>query len=145
MTNTLSRASRRYRWLRYSDTRYRARRSPLAIRTRNSSHGWCDAQTPRETNMKTDTRMLFTGFVWALAVLAAMPVLAEGKKLNIITIISDDFGYGDAGPYGGGEGRGMPTPNLDRIAKEGQTFFSFYAQPSCTPGRAAMLTGRFPN
>jgi arylsulfatase A-like enzyme len=39
----------------------------------------------------------------------------------------------------------MPTPNLDRLADEGMTFFSFYAQPSCTPGRAAMQTGRYPN
>jgi len=69
----------------------------------------------------------------------------SGKKPNIVLIVSDDFGYGDAGVYGGGLGRGMPTPNLDRIAAEGQTFFSFYGQPSCTPGRAAMITGRFPN
>src|SRR5499427_4111028 len=66
-------------------------------------------------------------------------------KPNIILIVSDDFGYGDSGVYGGGPGRGMPTPNLDRMADEGLTFFSFYAQPSCTPGRAAMITGRFPN
>ena len=59
--------------------------------------------------------------------------------------MSDDTGYGDLGPYGGGEGRGMPTPNIDRLANEGTTFFSFYAQPSCTPGRAAMQTGRIPN
>ena len=39
----------------------------------------------------------------------------------------------------------MPTPNIDRLAAEGMTFFSFYAQPSCTPGRAAMQTGRIPN
>ena len=39
----------------------------------------------------------------------------------------------------------MPTPNIDRLANEGMTFFSFYAQPSCTPGRAAMQTGRIPN
>src|SRR3546814_13149199 len=39
----------------------------------------------------------------------------------------------------------MPTPNLDRLANEGMTFFSFYAQPSCTPGRAAIQTGRIPN
>jgi len=39
----------------------------------------------------------------------------------------------------------MPTPNLDRLADEGMTFFSFYAQPSCTPGRAAVQTGRIPN
>ena len=38
----------------------------------------------------------------------------------------------------------MPTPNIDRLADEGMTFFSFYAQPSCTP-RAAMQTGRIPN
>ena len=66
-------------------------------------------------------------------------------KPNILFIVSDDTGYGDLGPYGGGIGRGMPTPNIDRMADEGMTFFSFYAQPSCTPGRAAMQTGRIPN
>ena len=81
----------------------------------------------------------------AALVCALSPAQAADKKPNIITIISDDFGWGDAGVYGGGEGRGMPTPHLDRLAKEGMTFFSFYGQPSCTPGRAAMLTGRFPN
>jgi len=67
------------------------------------------------------------------------------QKPNIILILSDDFGYGDAGVYGGGPNRGMPTPNLDRMANEGMTFFTFYAQPSCTPGRAAVQTGRIPN
>ena len=66
-------------------------------------------------------------------------------KPNIILILSDDFGYGDAGVYGGGPNRGMPTPNIDRLASEGMTFFTFYAQPSCTPGRAAVQTGRIPN
>jgi arylsulfatase len=66
-------------------------------------------------------------------------------KPNIVLIVSDDFGYGDAGVYGGGPNRGMPTPNLDRMAAEGMAFFTFYAQPSCTPGRAAMQTGRIPN
>ena len=70
---------------------------------------------------------------------------AAGTKPNILFIVSDDTGYGDLGPYGGGEGRGMPTPNFDRMAADGMTFFSFYAQPSCTPGRAAMQTGRIPN
>jgi arylsulfatase A-like enzyme len=70
---------------------------------------------------------------------------AQGDKPNIILLVSDDTGYGDLGPYGGGEGRGMPTPNIDRLAAEGMTLFSFYAQPSCTPGRAAMQTGRIPN
>jgi arylsulfatase A-like enzyme len=71
---------------------------------------------------------------------------SRGKgKPNIVLIVSDDFGYGDAGVYGGGENRGMPTPHLDRMAEEGMQFLSFYAQPSCTPGRAAMITGRIPN
>lgn len=74
----------------------------------------------------------------------ATPVAAQ-QKPNIILILSDDFGYGDSGPYGGGPGRGMPTPTLDRLAAEGMTFYSFYAQPSCTPGRAAVQTGRIPN
>ena len=39
----------------------------------------------------------------------------------------------------------MPTPNIDQLAKDGMMFTSFYAQPSCTPGRAAMQTGRIPN
>ncbi len=84
------------------------------------------------------------------AMVAAVPLggpvaQAQTQKPNIILIVSDDFGYGDAGAYGGGENRGMPTPNLDRLAVEGMQFLSFYAQPSCTPGRAAMQTGRIPN
>jgi arylsulfatase len=70
---------------------------------------------------------------------------AQDQKPNILLIVSDDTGYGDLGPYGGGPGRGMPTPSIDALAAEGMTFFSFYAQPSCTPGRAAIQTGRIPN
>src|SRR5688572_4774062 len=70
---------------------------------------------------------------------------AQTQKPNIIMIVSDDTGLGDLGPYGGGVGRGMPTPNIDKLASEGMQFYSFYAQPSCTPGRAAMQTGRIPN
>jgi arylsulfatase A-like enzyme len=80
-----------------------------------------------------------------LAPQAAAQPAAAGAKPNILFVVSDDTGFGDLGPYGGGEGRGMPTPNIDRMAREGMTFFSFYAQPSCTPGRAAMQTGRIPN
>ncbi len=70
---------------------------------------------------------------------------AQQKQPNIILLVSDDTGWGDLGAYGGGEGRGAPTPNFDRLSAEGMTFYSFYAQPSCTPGRAAMITGRHPN
>jgi arylsulfatase A-like enzyme len=86
-----------------------------------------------------------TTLLLSVAFVTAPPASAQVKKPNIILILSDDFGYGDAGVYGGGPGRGMPTPALDRMAAEGMTFFSFYAQPSCTPGRAAVQTGRNPN
>lgn len=81
----------------------------------------------------------------ATVMAVAMPADAQQQKPNIIMIVSDDTGYGDLEPYGGGVGRGMPTPSIDRLASEGMTFFTFYAQPSCTPGRAAMQTGRIPN
>ncbi len=92
---------------------------------------------------------MFTKSLKVLALLGAGlglmgPALAASKP-NILFIVSDDTGYGDLGPYGGGVGRGMATPNIDKMADEGMTFFSFYAQPSCTPGRAAMQTGRIPN
>ena len=89
-------------------------------------------------------RAMLTWLIAALCLGAAATAQAQGKP-NILFIVSDDTGYGDLGPYGGGEGRGMPTPNIDRMAGDGMTFFSFYAQPSCTPGRAAMQTGRIPN
>ena len=87
--------------------------------------------------------IVFAAIVVAMAFSISSAFAAD--KPNIILILSDDFGYGDSAPYGGGPGRGMPTPSLERLANEGMTFFSFYAQPSCTPGRAAVQTGRIPN
>ena len=102
--------------------------------------------------MQMNRRSQVTIAACAVAMLTALGAKAPqaraqtaAKKPNIILIVSDDFGYGDAGVYGGGPNRGMPTPQLDRLAAEGMTLFSFYGQPSCTPGRAAMQTGRFPN
>ena len=68
----------------------------------------------------------------------------NARRPNIILFMSDDVGWGDLGCYGGGENRGAPTPHLDRLAAEGLQFLSFYGQPSCTPGRAAAMTGRLP-
>jgi arylsulfatase A-like enzyme len=70
---------------------------------------------------------------------------SKAKRPNILLIVSDDTGWGDLGAYLGGEARGMQTPNFDRLAKEGMVFTNFYGQPSCTPGRAAIQTGRIPN
>jgi arylsulfatase A-like enzyme len=69
---------------------------------------------------------------------------ATGKKPNIVVIMTDDVGWGDLGVYGGGATRGAPTPQLDRLAREGMYFTNFYGQASCTAGRAAFLLGRMP-
>jgi len=67
-----------------------------------------------------------------------------GKKPNIVFILGDDIGYTELGSYGGGKVRGAPTPRLDKMADEGMRFLSFYSEPSCTPTRAALMTGRHP-
>jgi arylsulfatase len=58
-------------------------------------------------------------FAVVLLSLGSLQAMAQQNKPNIILIVSDDTGYGDLGPYGGGEGRGMPTPNIDRLAAVG--------------------------
>ena len=68
-----------------------------------------------------------------------------GKKPNIIMVLSDDVGWGVLGAYGGGKVIGTPTPNLDDMAREGMQFLSAYSEPSCTPTRLALLTGRQPH
>ena len=85
-------------------------------------------------------------FVIAASVLVCGgAALAQSEKPNILLIVSDDTGWGDLGPYLGGGARGMATPNFDQLARDGMVFTSFYGQPSCTPGRAAIQTGRIPN
>jgi arylsulfatase len=67
-----------------------------------------------------------------------------GKKPNIIYILADDVGWGEMGWQGGGKHRGTPTPELDKMALEGMRFWSSYSEPSCTPSRIAINTGRHP-
>ncbi len=66
-----------------------------------------------------------------------------GKKPNVVFILADNVGYGDLGCYGGGELRGAPTPRLDRMAREGLRLTQFLVEPSCTPSRAALMTGQY--
>ena len=67
-----------------------------------------------------------------------------GRRPNILVFIMDDVGWGDLGSYGGGIAVGAPTPNMDRIAREGLRLTSTYSQPSCTPTRGTIMTGRLP-
>ncbi len=72
----------------------------------------------------------------------AMSFASEQRPPNIIIILADDVGYGDLGGYFGGA---SPTPNIDRMAREGILFTDFHANgPMCSPTRASLLTGRYP-
>ena len=65
------------------------------------------------------------------------------QKPNVVFILADNVGYGDLGPYGGGELRGAPTPRIDQLAREGLRLTQFLVEPACTPSRAALMTGRY--
>jgi arylsulfatase len=67
-----------------------------------------------------------------------------GRPPNLLIFLVDDMGWGDVGAYGGGVAVGAPTPNIDRLARQGLRLTSFYAQSLCTPSRAALMTGRLP-
>lgn len=69
-------------------------------------------------------------------------VLVAAESPNVILIFADDLGYGDLGCYGNPHNR---TPNLDRLAAEGQRWTSFYAAGStCVPSRTGLMSGRHP-
>ncbi len=67
-----------------------------------------------------------------------------GRAPNILIIVVDDMGWGDVGINGGGVAVGAPTPHIDSLARGGLNLTSCYAQSTCTPTRAALMTGRFP-
>ena len=58
-------------------------------------------------------------------------------KPNIVIILTDDLGWGDVSYHGGT----IPTPNIDNLVSRGLEMNRFYADPSCSPTRASMLTG----
>jgi arylsulfatase len=80
-----------------------------------------------------------------LAALATVPLLAsaEGSKPNILVIWGDDIGTWNISHNNRGM-MGYRTPNIDRIANEGVGFTDYYAQQSCTAGRAAFISGSVP-
>ena len=82
-------------------------------------------------------------FPLALALPMSAPVAAgAAARPNILVIMADDVGQSNVGLYS--HGMMVPTPNIDRIGREGMLFTDHYAHPSCTPGRAALITGQLP-
>lgn len=79
----------------------------------------------------------------AILAATATPAAAQAEKPNILVIMGDDVGWMNVSSYGG-DIMGVATPNIDRIGAAGLRLTSFYAQPSCTAGRAAFITGQLP-
>ena len=75
-----------------------------------------------------------------LAFLSCVAV-AQAEKPNIVIIWGDDIGQSDISAYTMGL-MGFQTPNIDRVAKEGMIFTDYYAEQSCTAGRASFITGQ---
>lgn len=89
-------------------------------------------------NRRTTLALLMTTALTAVAPVVASP---RKRKPNFIVIMCDDLGYGDIEPTGGS----IPTPRLNRMAREGTVLTDYYApQNLCTPSRAGLLTGRYP-
>ena len=74
---------------------------------------------------------------------ATAKAAATASRPNILVIFGDDVGYANVSLYNPGV-MGYTTPNIDRIGREGIQFSDHYAQPSCTAGRAAFITGQYP-
>jgi arylsulfatase len=81
----------------------------------------------------------------ATTTIASIPASGQqqGQKPNILVIMGDDIGMWNIGAYHRGLMAGR-TPNLDKIAKEGMLFTDYYAEASCTAGRANFITGELP-
>ncbi|OHB63786.1 MAG: arylsulfatase [Planctomycetes bacterium RBG_13_62_9] len=97
-------------------------------------------------------RREFLKTIGLTAAAAALPACAnaprasaeagKGRPPNFVIVFIDDMGYADVGCFGA---EGYETPNIDRMAAEGMRFTDFYAASSvCTPSRAALMTGCYP-
>src|SRR5262245_6031753 len=85
---------------------------------------------------------LSTSFVGS-AQAQQQPVPGAGQRPNIIFIMGDDIGWFNVGAYHQGI-MASRTPNLDKLASEGMRFTDYYAEASCTAGRANFITGQLP-
>jgi len=87
------------------------------------------------------SRMIFRAVVTVACSGMLATAAAQGTKPHIVYIVADDQGWKDVGFHGSD----IKTPNLDELARGGARLEQFYAQPMCTPSRAALMTGRYPH
>ncbi len=92
--------------------------------------------------VKSSVLRLLGSAVLLLSGMLSLSVCARAgdNKPNIVYIVADDLGWKDVGYHGSD----IKTPNLDKLAQDGARLEQFYAQPMCTPTRAALMTGRYP-
>jgi arylsulfatase A-like enzyme len=93
--------------------------------------------------MKRTPRLKHLALAFGLGLGLLLPAHAADKKPNILFIMGDDIGMWNIGAYHRGMMAGR-TPNLDKLAKQGMLFTDYYAEASCTSGRANFITGELP-
>src|SRR6267154_2523444 len=94
-----------------------------------------------KTPLTSATALLAVGLLGVLPASAQAP--APARTPNIVVIMGDDIGWFNVGAYHQGMMSGR-TPNLDKLASEGMSFTDYYAEASCTAGRANFITGELP-
>jgi arylsulfatase len=90
---------------------------------------------------RAGARAVFSSVLATGLLLSTASAQAQQKKPNIVIIWGDDVGQSDISAYSMGV-MGFRTPNIDRVAKEGIIFTDYYAEQSCTAGRASFITGQ---
>src|SRR5215213_5277065 len=79
--------------------------------------------------------------VVALVLLARVSAVAQTTRPNVLLVVADDLGWRDLGCFGS---TFYETPNIDALAARGMKFTASYTAPVCSPTRASLLTGRYP-
>ena len=76
----------------------------------------------------------------AISLLAALASAALAQRPNVVLVITDDQGYGDLGAHGNAK---IKTPNLDALHKESVRLTDYHVDPTCSPTRSALMSGRY--
>ena len=95
----------------------------------------------RSTSLFAASALLGGGLATPAQAQQPAPPPPPGQRPNIVIIWGDDIGLSDVSAYSQGL-MGFRTPNIDRVAREGVLFTDFYAEQSCTAGRASFITGQ---